>query len=330
MIELSIICPTYNEIRFIDKLTESLCADDGLQKEVLIVDGGSTDGTVERVGELQKKFPSIRLIHNPRRTSTAAFNIAFRESRGAYVAFVGAHAEYARDYFSIGLEALRNNECDAVGGPLQQKGISEKGQAIALVMSSRAGVGNTEFRTSDKRAYVDSVAFAIYRKSMIEKIGLMDEKLPVNQDDEFHYRINANGYRILMLPRMKATYYVRNSYRKLARQYFRYGLYKPSVLSKVKGSVRLRHLIPSLFTVYFISLLIYFLPLPLPHTLPHLLSLTLTLTLTLPSFLYLLLILSVTIRFRSSITVKVLALPVYPILHLSYGSGFIIGLFRKK
>ena len=54
--ELSVICPTLNEINFIDQLIDDLCANDGLEKEVLILDGGSTDGTTDRVRELQKKY----------------------------------------------------------------------------------------------------------------------------------------------------------------------------------------------------------------------------------------------------------------------------------
>ncbi len=201
--ELSIICPTYNERKFIDAVVNSLCADDGLQKEILITDGGSDDGTQERVQELVKTHPQLRLIDNPGKTSTLAFNTSFPKSSGKYIAFVGAHAEYDRDYFKTGISLLENNECDVAGGVLKQKGKSSTGKAIALAMSSKLGVGNTEFRTENKKMFVDSVAFAIYKRSVIDDCGLMDENLPVNQDDEFHYRIKSRGYRILMSPDME-------------------------------------------------------------------------------------------------------------------------------
>lgn len=311
--ELSVICPTYNEIDFIETLIDNLCFNDGLEKEILIVDGGSVDGTIEKVNLLMNKYSSLKLLKNPFRTSTHAFNIGYKFSTGKFIAFVGAHANYDKNYFTSGLDCLKRNECDVVGGPLNQKGKSLSGKAIALVMSSKLGVGNTEFRTENKKMMVDSVAFAIYKREIIEQCGLMDETLPVNQDDEFHYRVKSKGYRILMIPEMSSTYYVRDSFLKLIRQYFRYGLFKPSVLKKVSGSVRLRHLMPSLFTIYVLSLpLIIFIPIWI-----------------LPLTLYFLLILARSLSFNEILKIRFLSLPVFPLIHLSYGSGFLMGLFKK-
>jgi len=312
--DLSVICPTYNEISFIDKLVEHLCHDDGLKKEILITDGGSSDGTRERVRELMQDYPSLKLIDNPNRTSTHAFNLAFKLSKGKYVAFVGAHAEYNIDYFKSGIEYLERNECDVVGGPLKQDGKTPKAKAIALAMSSKLGVGNTEFRTESKKMYVDSVAFAIYKREVIDRCGLMDESLPVNQDDEFHYRIRSMGCRILMVPEMTATYFVRESYSKLFRQYFRYGLFKPAVLRKVRGSVRLRHLIPSFFTLYVLSM-------PIALIFPLWIV---------PIIVYSLLIIFRSISFNVSLKIRLLSVPVFPIIHFAYGIGFLSGILNRR
>jgi len=313
MMDLSIICPTYNEIKFISKTVADLCAVDGLKKEILLVDGGSIDGTVEQIKILQSQYPNLKFIHNPRKTSTAAFNIGCDIAEGEFIAFVGAHATYSSNYFSEGVSLLKAGECDAVGGTLNQEGKSDKGKAIALVMSSKAGVGNTEFRTSKEKMYVDSVAFAIYRKKMVLDVGKMDERLPVNQDDEFHYRLNKMGYKILMTPDMYATYFVRDNYTKLFKQYFKYGLYKPLVLKKVQGSMRLRHLIPAAFVAYLLML-----PLSL-----------LTSIWLLPLFFYLCIIVILSLRISQDWKVKFLCIPVFPVLHISYGSGFLIGYFKK-
>ena len=311
--DLSIICPTLNEIKFIDQLIIDLCMEDGLEKEIFILDGGSVDGTIQKVLQLQKVHSNLIYITNPRRTSTAAFNIGYQYSKGEFVAFVGAHARYSPGYFKFGVDAIRSGICDVVGGPLEQIGTSNTGKAIAYVMSSKAGVGNTEFRTSKERMYVDSVAFAIYRKTIIDTVGSMDENIPVNQDDEFHYRLNSKGYKIMMIPEMKATYFVRDSYSKLFKQYFRYGLYKPFVLKKVKGAIRYRHLIPSLFVLYLISL---------PFMLISLLWL-------IPFVIYILITLVIAMKAKNTLIVKLLCIPVFPILHIGYGLGFLIGLLKK-
>ena len=311
--ELSIICPTLNEREYIDQVVEDLCISDGIKKEVLIVDGGSTDGTRERVGELMKSYLMLRLIDNPRRTSTAAFNIGVAASNADHVAFVGAHARYSSNYFSYGISRLKSGECDVVGGILRQEGKNQTGRAIAAVMSSSAGVGNTAFRTSRQEQFVDSVAFAIYSRQVLNSVGPMDETLPVNQDDEFHYRIHARGFRLLMTDKTFAVYYVRSSYRSLFKQYFRYGKYKPAVIRKVKGSIKPRHLAPAFFVMYL-------------FTLP--LSFIFTLWL-IPLLAYLCLIVLYAIRLsRGKFSMACRCVPVFPTLHLAYGSGFILGLFR--
>lgn len=311
--QLSIICPTYNEKNYIEKVCLSLNVDDGIEKEILFADGGSNDGTREKILQLKSIYSNVHLIDNPLKSATHGFNTAFQHAKGKYIAFVGAHAEYDKDYFKQALFYLEKDECDAVGGPLVQKGKGLQGQAIACVMSSKFGVGNTEFRTMKQKMYVDSVAFAVYKREVFEKAGLMDTSLRVNQDDEFHYRLNKLGFRILMVPEMKATYYVRNTLSSLFKQYFNYGLFKPLVFKKVGGNIRLRHLVPSIFVLYlFLLPLAYFFPI-----------------LILPLLAYLLLMIAVSFSFPVDFNIKLRAIPVFPVLHISYGFGFILGLFKK-
>ena len=177
-------------------------------------------------------------------------------------------------------------------------------------MSSQFGVGDSEFRTTKKRAYVQTVAMAIYKRSVFQKIGLLDEDLIRNQDDEFHYRMNANGFRILMDPMMEATYYVRDDFKSLWTQYFNYGLYKPLVFKKVKSQLRIRHLVPSLFVIYIISLL------PL---------LLFTKLFIIPLLVYLILATFFSVKISKTIKDFVYAFAAFIILHLSYGIGMIMG-----
>ncbi len=311
--QLSIICPTYNEINYIEKVCLSLVVNDGIEKEILFADGGSTDDTREKINELAAKYANVHLVDNPNKSATHGFNTAFKHAKGKCIAFVGAHAEYGADYFKNAIKYLDANECDAVGGPLTQKGRGAQGEAIANVMSSKFGVGNTEFRTMKEKMYVDSVAFAVYKREVFEKAGLMDTSLRVNQDDEFHYRINKLGFRILMVPEMQATYYVRSSLKSLFKQYFNYGLFKPLVFKKVGGNIRLRHIIPSMFFLYLLLL-------PLACLIPFIL---------IPLALYLILICLVSISFKANFKSKILAIPVFPVLHISYGMGFVLGLFKR-
>src|SRR5579875_2971127 len=251
---LSIICPTYNEAKNIEALTASLNTKDGLQKEIIYVDGGSTDDTREKIRALQQKYDNILLVENPDKYVSMGFNKAFPVSKGRYIAFVGAHAHYSDNYFLKGVDYLKSDECDVVGGTWIQKGRSNVGKAIARCMSSKFGVGGTEFRTEKKKKYVQSVGFAIYKREVFETCGLMDNELIQDQDDEFHYRLYRHGYRILLTPEIYTTYYVRESLATLAKQYFRYGLYKPLVFKKVLSGFQLRHAVPGIFVLYLLSL----------------------------------------------------------------------------
>jgi len=309
---LSVICPTFNEINYINKLFESFQDSENIDKEIYFVDGGSTDGTLEQIEALKRKYSFIHVVDNPMRYVSHGFNEAFKKSKGKYIAFLGAHAVYPSGYFSRAIDYLSSNECDVVGGPLKQEGKTATGKAIAWCMSTRFGVGDTEFRTSNKKRIVQSVAFAVYKREIFEKVGLLDEQLVRNQDDEFHYRINKFGYRIMMVPEMQCTYFVRESLVKLARQYFQYGLYKPLVFKKVKSGFRVRHFVPSMFVLYLVIA-------PLTLFYP---------VIIIPAILYFAMDIFFSFKNKNSGTIKIIALLVYPVLHLSYGVGFLLGLVK--
>lgn len=312
MPELSIICPLLNEKDFIVELANSFLKDDGIEKEILFVDGGSDDGSLEIISSLALN-DRIKLVENPRKYVNFGFNLAFNQARGKYIAFLGAHTIYPGGYFRLAVNAIESGECDAAGGSLKQVGRTDMGKAIAYCLGSKFGVGNTEFRVYKKRMYVDSVAFAVYKREIFERIGLLDEDLIKNQDDEFHYRLNKAGYKILMIPEMESTYYVRDNLKGLIKQYFNYGLYKPLVLKKIRKIISIRHFIPTLIVLYLLSLSLslisYFWIIPL--------------------ILYLVLDIFFSLKAKGGFKIKLFSLTVFPVLHISYGLGFLLGLTKS-
>jgi len=307
---LSVIIPTLNEKSHIEKLITSIDNNDKVAKEILITDGGSEDGTREKIKALQHTFSQLQLVENPDRFVSHGFNKAFQQVKGRYISLVGAHAQYPPNYFSTCIAAIESGECDVAGGFLSQQGKTTMGSAISLAMSSRFGVGDTPFRTQRKRMYVDSVAFAVYDRKVFEKVGLLDEELIRNQDDEFHYRLNRAGFRILMLPELEVVYYVRDSLNKLFTQYYQYGYYKPLVIRKVSSGLRLRHLIPSLFVLYLLSI-------PLAFVWFFWL---------LPLVAYVGLAVIFSLRTQAAWSIRLRMIPVFPVLHTAYGTGFLMGL----
>jgi len=310
---LTVCFPVYNEVRFIDSLIQSVIGTFPVDKEIVLIDGGSTDGTLDKIKSWQEKYSNITLVHNPAKYVSHGFNLAFKQTNSEYIALMGAHAEYPDNYFQKGLEILKAGEAEAVGGPLVQKGKSGKANIIAFCMSSKFGVGDTEFRTSKKRSYVDSVAMAIYNRKIFDTVGMFDETLIRNQDDEFHYRLNHHGYRIMMEPEMESVYYVREDLASLWKQYYYYGYYKPRVLKKIRSGIRIRHLVPAGFVAYLISL-------------PFLLLWHWAFVV--PLVLYFVLALVILSANFSKIKDLFFGLLAFLTLHLSYGIGFIKGLFK--
>jgi hypothetical protein len=212
------------------------------------------------------------------------------------------------------VEHLDAGLCDAAGGFLLHRGRGATGEAIAYAMSTKFGVGDTEFRTEPEKKYVDSVAFAVYNRKVFDTAGYFDEALVRDQDDEFHYRMNSLGLRILMIPELRVTYFVRNTLRGVASQYYQYGLYKPLVFRRVVSSVRPRHLIPSLFLLYLLSIpAIYWFPLW-----------------SVPLISYVSLASYFTMNAPLSLKGKLTVFVTFPLIHICYGSGFLHGLYKFR
>src|SRR5258706_2178885 len=143
---ISVIIPVYNESKYIDSLMKSLIDENENLADFYLLEGGSQDDTAERIKKWQQLFPFIYKVDNPGRYVSFGFNAVFPVTKGKYIALLGAHAEYPKDFLQLAKSILDSNECDAVGGPLIQKGRTPKGVAIAYAMSSPMGVGNTAFR----------------------------------------------------------------------------------------------------------------------------------------------------------------------------------------
>ena len=319
---VSIIVAMRNEEGFIDRCLNSVAAQDYPHEllEVLVIDGRSTDRSREIVRAMQDRVPRLQLLDNDQRISPVAFNIGIRNARGEILTIISAHCYLAPDYVSSCVEYLQKTDADCVGGPIETIGETERAGAIALAMSSPFGVGDALFRYSEQESYVDTLAFGAYRRQVFERVGLFDEELVGSEDDEFNYRLRSQGGKLLLTPAIRSFYYGRSSLRALCRQYFSYGRGKVRVMRRHPGQIRLRHLIPSLFVL---SLLV--------SAALGLFSTPFALLLALIVGCYLLASLLVALRISSKEGWRYvpLLIPAFACLHLSYGTGFIVGVVRS-
>jgi glycosyltransferase involved in cell wall biosynthesis len=249
---VSIIISSRNEEKFIGKCLNSIISQtypkDKL--ELLVVDGMSSDKTREVVHEYGQMHSFIQLLENPRKVTPCAMNIGIRNSKGEVIILVNAHSILDRSFLKKSIEYLNKTHADAVGGMLNtiNDEASIISQAIPLATDSIFGTGGRRYRSRIQEGFVkDTLPYCAYRRELIDKIGLIDEDLVRDQDEEFNYRILKNGGKIYYTPNIKSYLFIRPSLKKLWRQHFQYGYFKPLVVQKVGGLMTWRQAIPSLF-----------------------------------------------------------------------------------
>jgi glycosyltransferase involved in cell wall biosynthesis len=308
---ITVICPVYNEKEHIGKLLEFLTTSEPKEKELLIIDGGSVDGTREIVLKCSKKNSKIKLIDNPNRAVPFALNFGVKNSNGDIIVRIDAHTVYSPDYFKKILETFDKTDADIVGGPMRIKVSSSFQKAVAHATSSIFGVGDSKIHNMKYSGYTDHVYLGAWRRIIFKEIGYFDERLIRNQDDEFHYRAKSKGKKIYLNTEIKSFYYPRSDFKTLIKQYFQYGFYKPIVLNKVKTEIKIRHLVPSVFFLYCFIITFYFE----------------YLILQLPLISYLFINFYFSFSQKGKIATKILTVVVYSAIHLSYGFGFISGVF---
>ncbi len=319
---ISILIPIRNEGIYISQCLQAVLRQDfpSDQIEILIADGFSDDDTRSIIYEIQDNFPNIKLFDNPGKIVPIGLNILIPKAKGEILIRVDGHCVIAPDYVSNCVRHLQQDGVDGVGGPMRSIGEDLISQVTALAMSSKFGVGNSSFRTeTGQTKLADTVPFPAYKRAIIEKVGLYDEELVRNQDDEYNYRIREAGGKILLAEDVRSTYYSRGSLPKLWKQYFQYGYWKVRVLQKHPRQMSLRQFVPLAFVLALILNL--FLSLVVSWR-------WLALLVLLAAYLLANLTTSIIIASGHGFK-KLLLLPLaFAIIHLSYGLGFLVGLFN--
>ncbi|MGB8266018.1 MAG: glycosyltransferase family 2 protein [Candidatus Velthaea sp.] len=242
---VSVIVCTLNERNHIAALLEGVLEQQGVPGtlEILVADGGSTDGTIEIVAGYADR--NVRLLENEHRFAVHGFNLAARAARGRYLAFLGAHARYGPRYLADCLALLQRTGAGNVGGVIEHAGEGTTGRAIALAMSLPLTLGAPKFRNAKRETECESVMGGFLERSLFDRLGGFNETNIVNQDGEFNYRLRKAGYRIVVSPEIRSTYFGRSNPRALWRQYFRYGYYRRWTEVQHPGSVPLRVYAPA-------------------------------------------------------------------------------------
>ena len=318
---VSIIIPCRNEAGYIERCLDSILASDYPQDrlQILVADGQSSDRTREILAGISARHPSVILLNNPDGTTPAALNVAIRAASGDIIIRMDAHVLYPPDYIRRLVYGLEESGADNVGGVLQTLPAEDTPVAIAIAlgMSHRFGVGNAHFRVGvTQRREVDTVPFGCYRRDVFSRIGLFDEELIRNQDDEFNFRLITRGGRVLLLPDVVCRYFARRSLTQLSRMYYQYGYFKPLVARKIGRVMTVRQLIPALLVAGLVgsALLSPWLP-----------AARIVLSLVISLYASLVAVCALTALRPHGLRCAAALIAVFPILHFSYGIGFLLG-----
>jgi glycosyltransferase involved in cell wall biosynthesis len=244
----SVLIPVYNEEKLIRETAAAMRAqrlDGGL--EFIFIDGRSEDRTREILEELAAEDERIRVLDNPARQIPQALNVGFAAARGRWVARMDAHSWYPDDYVALAVERLERGDVEWVSGPAVPRPTGSWGRRVALALGTPLGQGGSakwrEEAFGEGEEYeLDTGVFAgVWPRATLERLGGWNDGWPVNEDSEMASRYFAEGGRIVCLPSMAAEYAPRDDLRGLARQYFRYGLYRAKTARHHPASMRRSH-----------------------------------------------------------------------------------------
>lgn len=247
---VTVVVPMLDELGSIDK-----CLDGFAQQtygtdllDVVVVDGGSTDGSREWVDEYALDHPWVRVVENPKRKAASAFNCGVDAARGEVLMLFSSHGEPMEDYVEQSVAVLTETGVAGVGGRYLHLGVDPTSNAIGLAMVSPFGMASPH-RTVTARVEVDTISHPAYVTEAMRDIGPFDETLERNSDYEFNHRMREAGYTLVVDPAVCSIYHPRGSLKALGRQFWWYGRWKERVIRRHPRSMKARHAVPPLMVV---------------------------------------------------------------------------------
>ncbi|MDQ3766442.1 MAG: glycosyltransferase, partial [Actinomycetota bacterium] len=137
---VTVVIPALEEEFFLGRCLDSISNQDYPALQIVVVDGGSTDGTVGVVQARMAGDPRIELLHNPRHNIPSSLNLALGHARGRWLVRIDAHATIPPAYVRTAVGRLQEGSWAGVGGRKDGVGRTSAGRAIAAAMGSPFGV----------------------------------------------------------------------------------------------------------------------------------------------------------------------------------------------
>jgi nucleoside-diphosphate-sugar epimerase/glycosyltransferase involved in cell wall biosynthesis len=324
----SIIIPCLNGAQFLDACLHSLLDHDypSDRFELIVVDGGSIDGSRAIASSYVSRNANVRVIDNPRRTIPTAMNLGIAAARGELVGRADAHSIYDKNYVPECVRGVTEFGADYVSGMRRIVPGSPTllGRAIAVVLSHPFGVGRAFYRQGfdAKRPHRnDTVALlGCVRKEFIERVGGYDERLDRSEDIDLNGRLLEEGCRIAIVPTAISYYQSRSDIGAFVRHTMANGYWAIYPFRYSRLPISWRHYVP----MAFIGSIILATALTVVFPLAGLLAVTALIT-----YLILAVIVAVTVsRLERSVALAFVLPPLFLVFHIGYGLGSWLALLK--
>ena len=321
--------PVLNERAYLEHAIASVLTQElTVPAELVLALGPSTDGTTELAQRLAAEDDRIRLVDNPAAHIPVGLNAAIRASRFATIVRVDAHSELAPGYAALALQTLERTGAANVGGVMRADGRTPFQTSVARLYNSPVGLGGGAYHGGTHEGEAESAYLGVMRRTVLEEVGLFDESIRRGEDWELNLRIRQTGHLVWFDPNLSVTYWPRESWSRLARQFRATGAWRGELVRRYGRRNGIRFFAPPALVILLAAAVITGI-LQLAGVLSGALSLIISAVVYLPLVAYLLLVVVVAcLPGGGGPRQRLWTLLVLPTMHLSWGLGFLGGVLR--
>ena len=251
LVGVSYVMPIFNEYNYVEAAVSSVLAQeyDG-PVEIILALAPSTDGTDDVVARLAAADDRIRVVLNPKRHIPVGVNLGIADARYPVVIRIDAHTELPEGYTARGVAELERSGAANLGGIMSAVGRPGFQAAVAKAYNSPLGLGGASYHEdAAEPGPAESAYMGIMRRDAIRSIGGFDESVMRGEDWEMNFRLREAGHLVWLDPRLKVSYWPRDNWRNLAKQFYSTGVWRAEIIRRHKGRNPLRFFAPPALVV---------------------------------------------------------------------------------
>lgn len=325
----SIIVPVFNRPDEVDELLESLSNQTLKDFEVIIVE----DGSVKNCKDVCDKYADILVLHYYAKENSGpgqSRNYGAERAGGDYLLILDSDVVLPENYLQAVEDTLREAATEAFGGPdAAHPSFTPVQKAISYSMTSFFTTGGIRGgKAKLDKFYPRSFNMGIRRDVYLQLGGF--SKMRFGEDIDFSYRIVEAGYQPRLFPKAWVWHKRRTDFRKFFRQVYNSGIARINLEKRHPGTMKLVHLLPTVFTVGVIGLiLISAIGRALMHYVDRDQFYWMCFAPWIPIILYSLLICADSTIKNKSLKVGLLSVPAAFVQLMGYGLGFIESWWKR-